>query len=102
MSNDRDCEHCIHRVPILNKEEGVWEGADCECWNCSFSSREDAEKAIEENKALRLLLDWVLECDVFGYDNIPEEYEKYKDKIKDMSYKEGLIYIALMESRGSK
>lgn len=47
-------------------------------------------------KALELLLDWAIECD-FGFDNIPEEYEKYKDDIKDMGYKEGLIYIAERE-----
>lgn len=47
-------------------------------------------------KALRLLLEWAIECD-FGYDNIPEEYEKYKDDIEGMSYTDGLIYIARME-----
>ena len=48
-------------------------------------------------KGLRLLVDWMVECD-FGYDNIPEEYERYKDEIKDMGYTEGLIYIATMEA----
>lgn len=47
-------------------------------------------------KALELLLDWAIECD-FGFDNIPEEYDKYEDDIKDMGYKEGLIYIAERE-----
>lgn len=47
----------------------------------------------KKNAALELLLDWAIECD-FGYDNIPDEYEKYKDEIADMDYKEGLIYIA--------
>lgn len=47
----------------------------------------------KKNAALELLLDWAIECD-FGYDNIPEEYEQYKDEVKDMGYKEGLIYIA--------
>ena len=47
----------------------------------------------KREKALELLLDWAIECD-FGYDNIPDEYEKYKDEIADMDYKEGLIYIA--------
>ena len=47
----------------------------------------------KRNAALELLLDWAIECD-FGYDNIPEEYEEYKDEIADMDYKEGLIYIA--------
>lgn len=44
-------------------------------------------------KALRLLLEWAIECG-FGYDNFPEEYKKYEREIKDMSYTEGMIYIA--------
>ena len=47
----------------------------------------------KRNAALELLLDWAIECD-FGYDNIPEEYEEYKEEVADMGYKEGLIYIA--------
>lgn len=47
-------------------------------------------------KALRLLLDWAVECG-FGYDNIPDEYEKYKDEIEEMNYTEGLIHIAERE-----
>jgi hypothetical protein len=50
----------------------------------------------KKNAARELLLDWAIECD-FGYDNIPDEYEKYKDEIADMDYKEGLIYIAERE-----
>lgn len=56
-----------------------------------------AVKALEEVKGLRLLIDWAVECD-FGYDNIPEEYEKYKEEISDMRYTEGLIYIAKKEA----
>ena len=54
---------------------------------------------IDENTALKLLIDWVEDCDSFGYDNIPEEYERYKKDIEaqKMSYTEGLIYIALCE-----
>ena len=47
-------------------------------------------------KALDLFIEWVVECD-FGYNNIPELYEKYKEEIKDISYSEGLKYIALKE-----
>ncbi len=50
----------------------------------------------EKEKALRLLIQWAVECG-FGYDNLPEEYEKYKDDISDMDYIDGLIYIAEME-----
>lgn len=44
-------------------------------------------------KALRLLLEWAVECG-FGYDQFPEEYYKYEQEIKGMSYTEGMIYIA--------
>ena len=49
------------------------------------------------SKALDLIIQWVIECN-FGYDNIPEEYEHYKDEIKDMGYAEGLRYIVMKES----
>lgn len=49
------------------------------------------------SKALDLLIDWVTDCD-FGYDNIPEEYEHYKDEINNMGYNEGLRYIVMKES----
>ena len=51
------------------------------------------------NKALDLLIDWVTDCN-FGYDNIPEEYDKYADEIekKEMGYSEGLKYILLKET----
>lgn len=44
-------------------------------------------------KALRLLLEWAIECG-FGYDNFPEEYDRYKNDIENMEYIEGMIYIA--------
>lgn len=52
-----------------------------------------AIKALEEYDALHLLVEWAEECD-FGYDNFPEEYEKYKDEIEGMKYIEGMIHIA--------
>ena len=49
---------------------------------------------LEELKALRLLLDWAIECD-FGLDSFPEEYEKYKHTLTDdMTYKDMIIQIA--------
>ena len=48
-------------------------------------------------KALRLFIEWADECG-FGYDNIPDEYEKYKDDIKDMGWIEGFMYIVLKEA----
>lgn len=55
-----------------------------------------AIKALEENAALNLLIDWAIQCD-FGYDNFPEEYKKYADEIENLGYKEGMIYIARKE-----
>ena len=49
---------------------------------------------LEELKALRLLLDWAIECD-FGLDSFPEEYAKYKHTLTDdMTYKDMIIHIA--------
>lgn len=56
-----------------------------------------AIKALEDVKGLSLLVDWAVDCG-FGYDNIPEEYEKYKEEISDMRYIEGLIHIAKREA----
>ena len=70
------------------------------CDTCNISSCEDRDIVIqlaewlEELKALRLLLDWAIECD-FGLDSFPEEYEKYKHKLtEDMTYKDMIIQIA--------
>ena len=54
-----------------------------------------AEPTLRE-RALMLLLNWAEECG-FGYDNFPEEYERYKYEIADMSYFDGMIYIAEKE-----
>ena len=48
---------------------------------------------LEENKALRLLLEWAIECN-FWYDSFPEEYERYEKDVEDMDCIEGMIYIA--------
>jgi len=56
-----------------------------------------AIKAIEENAALNLLVDWAIQCD-FGYYNFPEKYEKYAEEIEDLGYKEGMVYIAKKEA----
>ena len=47
----------------------------------------------KEIKALRLLVEWATDCD-FGFDQFPEEYERYKDEITDMKYIEGMIHVA--------
>lgn len=50
----------------------------------------------KREKALLLLLEWAEECG-FGYDNFPEEYERYAEEIEGMGYIEGMIYIAERE-----
>ena len=47
--------------------------------------------------ALNLYVNWTEELDI-GYDNFPDEYEKYKSKVEKMDYIEGLEYIAIMEA----
>lgn len=53
-------------------------------------------------KAFELFVNWAEECD-FGYDNIPEEYEKYETKLveklgEDYNYIDGLMWIAYWEA----
>ena len=63
------------------------------CEQCAEEHEQLAEW-LEELKALRLLLDWAIECD-FGLDSFPEEYEKYKHTLTDdMTYKDMIIQIA--------
>ena len=47
----------------------------------------------KETKALRLLVEWATDCD-FGFDQFHDEYERYKDEIKDMKYIDGMIHVA--------
>lgn len=49
-------------------------------------------------RAIQLLATWATDCD-FGYDNIPDLYEEYKNDVKNMSSTYGLIYIALNEAK---
>ena len=70
---------------LKNKHDG--------CIKCAEEHEQLAEW-LEELKALRLLLDWAIECD-FGLDSFPEEYEKYKHTLTDdMTYKDMMIQIA--------
>ena len=71
----RGCNYCKHQTKPMQTCEQLSE------W-------------MEELKALRLLLDWAIECD-FGLDSFPEEYEKYKHTLtEDMTYKDMIIQIA--------
>ena len=59
------------------------------------------QKLINEQQdlinGLDLLLDWAIETG-FGFDQIPEQYEKYKENIKDMSNKTALTFIGIQEA----
>lgn len=61
---------------------------------------ETYRKLLINREALKLFVDWAEECD-FGYDQLPEEYEKYKTDLeeKDLGYCEGLRYIAIQEAK---
>lgn len=51
----------------------------------------------EENKALRLLLNWAEECD-WGFDNFRDDdvvdWEQFEKESEDMGYIESMIYYA--------
>lgn len=50
--------------------------------------------------AFMLFIDWVTDCG-FGYDNIPHDiYEKYKYRLADYNYTEGLMMVAIWEVLG--
>ena len=83
-NNRKTAEECL----IFNQ----FQKAD-ECVMCAEEHEQLAEW-LEELKALRLLLDWAIECD-FGLDSFPEEYAKYKHTLTDdMTYKDMIIQIA--------
>lgn len=50
-------------------------------------------------KAFQKYIGWTTDCD-FGYDNIPDEFEKYQNdkKFMNLKYNEGLMYIAIQET----
>ena len=71
--------------------------AECNRADLDLSYAEDNEQVaewLEELKALRLLLDWAMECG-FGLNNFLGAYEKYKYTLTDdMTYKDMMIQIA--------
>lgn len=95
----------------MTDKEKVLKGLECccamsghECRKCPYSDEcigidqpygmaHLAADALEQIQTYQQLLEWAVECG-FGYDNIPELYEQYKDKIKGMSYTDGLLYLA--------
>lgn len=92
-------EMCIRHgenaeVGCGQKNECPYEQFGLKCWldlnRDALAMLKEQEKEI---KALRLLVEWAEECD-FGFDQFPDEYERYKDEIKDMKYIDGMIHVA--------
>jgi len=54
-------------------------------------------------RAFFIFVNWAEECD-FGYDNIPEEYQRYRNVLEErgIGYVEGLMWIAIWEAERSK
>ena len=49
-------------------------------------------------KAFKLFANWVEECD-FGYDNLPDLWDKYHKRLEDYDYVDGLIMLAIWETQ---
>lgn len=77
-----------------------WSGIDIMTERVRKLGLETYRKLLINREALKLFADWAEECD-FGYDQLPEEYEKYKMDLeeKGLGYCEGLRYIAIQEAK---
>lgn len=77
-----------------------WSGIDIMAERVRKLGIETYRKLLINREALKLFVDWAEECD-FGYDQLPEEYEKYKTDLeeKNLGYCEGLRYIAIQEAK---
>lgn len=77
-----------------------WSGMDISEVRVGKLVIETYKKLLINREALKLFVDWAEECD-FGYDQLPEEYEKYKTDLeeKGLDYCEGLRYIAIQEAK---
>ena len=84
------CEYEASKYDISDSYESQVACKEGEC----AEEHEQLAEWLEELKALRLLLDWAIECD-FGLDSFPEEYEKYKHTLTDdMTHTDMMIQIA--------
>ena len=94
-------EHCFHGQECCGDIECPYYiehlSDSCCLEDCQENLKADALELLKEQekeiKALRLLVEWATDCD-FGFDQFPEEYERYKDEITDMKYIEGMIHVA--------
>ena len=84
---------CEYEASKYDMSDSYESHVACQEGKCGEEHEQLAEW-LEELKALRLLLDWAIECD-FGLDSFPEEYAKYKHTLTDdMTYKDMVIQIA--------
>lgn len=82
----RECKKCPYRRKGITNEP---------CFNALHADALALLKDLDkENKALRKLLDWAVECD-FGLDNLGDWWrERFENEIKGMGYTESLIHLA--------
>lgn len=87
-------DEAIEKYKEITNTDAICPGhCNISCDNCVKESRQLAEW-LEELKALRILLDWAIECG-FGLDSFPDEYEQYKHTLTDdMNYTEMVKKIA--------
>lgn len=71
-----------------------------ELYHCclDISTKDDEIKELKkENKALRQLLEWAIECDL-SFDQIFDDtafnWDNFQEQIEDMSYLDSMIYYA--------
>lgn len=83
--------YCNSTVCINPKHNGSGTYVLKTCEYCNaVNLLQEQEKEI---KALHLPVEWATDCD-FGFDQFHDEYERYKDEIKDMKYIDGMIHVA--------
>lgn len=81
-------------VKIMTDPKKVFQALIMCRTKCSLDAYNLIKQMQKENKALRQLLDWAVECD-FGYDNLGNWWvDRIKGEIEGMGYTEGLIHLA--------
>ena len=83
-----------------NKLLDVINGQDVKIADLEKQNKKLQDRLELYKKAFCVFVNWADECD-FGYDNIPDAYEKYKGELEKIGYIEGLMYIALKEVKNN-
>ena len=99
----QNIENIVQALRCCSKESDYLD--DNPCTKCPYNGKnfcndevkQDAITVIQNQnkkiKALRLLIEWATECG-FGFDYFCNEYNKYKDKIKNMNNTDAMIFVA--------